>query len=217
MRNVARLQKPKTLSQNATRWKRKLIKKINECGKINKKVPSAYYDNYHQDDVLDTLKRMYKGLCCYCESRIEPVSFPNIEHLKPKTIFPKYTFDWDNLHLACGKCNTYKGNKYDNKHPILDPVKDNPISNHLYYECYYVMPRPDSKRGQTTIDHTQLNRNDLFDIRQKIFFYAWEVIEKIRNNPSDAGNPERIKRLKEMCTGEHGSLIENMMKVCSIP
>lgn len=216
MKNVKRLQKPEILRNHAAKWKKELMNKIRECRKNNRKVPNSYYNKYNQDDVLDTLKRMYTGLCCYCESRIEPVSFPNIEHLKPKQIFPEYAFEWDNLHLACEKCNTYKKNKYDNKHPILDPVNDKPISKHLYYETYRIMPRPDSKRGQTTIAHTQLNRDDLFDIRKKIFFNAWEVIEKIRKNPNDAGNQERIRRLQEMCTGEHGSLIGNMMEVCSI-
>ena len=39
--------------------------------------------------------------CMYCED-----SFADeIEHRRPKNLYPQQTFDWDNMLYSCGPCN----------------------------------------------------------------------------------------------------------------
>lgn len=46
--------------------------------------------------------------CMFCED-----SHSNeIEHFKPKSIYPEHTFDWGNFLYACGICNGGKSNKF---------------------------------------------------------------------------------------------------------
>lgn len=42
--------------------------------------------------------------CCYCEDSVGAT----VEHVRPRSLYPDLTFDWFNLLLACGACNTIK-------------------------------------------------------------------------------------------------------------
>jgi uncharacterized protein (TIGR02646 family) len=46
--------------------------------------------------------------CCYCESSIGA----EVEHVRPKSLYPELTFDWLNLLLVCGSCNTVKNDGF---------------------------------------------------------------------------------------------------------
>ncbi|MGG6362233.1 HNH endonuclease [Peribacillus frigoritolerans] len=78
--------------------------------------------------VKKDLKKMFFGKCAYCESKIDHNQNTQIEHYRPKGYVegepknsPGYYWlaaDWDNLILACEKCNG-KGNK-GNHFPLKD-------------------------------------------------------------------------------------------------
>jgi len=205
MRNVDRPAQPDSLRRNAANWKRELVKQVGRFRGDSSRVPESFFKHYKKDDVLQTLKSMYNSCCCYCEGFISDVSFDRIEHLKPKRKFPRYTFDWNNLHLICEKCNIFKSDQYDAKNPILDPVIDKPISQHLTYHFYMVKPL--SRRGKTTVSHPRLNRPELKTARGKIFWETLRIIEAINVNPDDPANDEFINDLDEKSDGEYGSLM----------
>lgn len=46
--------------------------------------------------------------CCYCEDSVAD----EVEHIKPKSLYPELTFTWENYLYACGQCNGSKNNKY---------------------------------------------------------------------------------------------------------
>lgn len=140
MKNVHRPPIPNSLREDSEKWTKDLMTAIANYKKTGKKIPDTVKNRYKQNDVLEALKQMYGDAygayyCCYCESPIEPVSFPHIEHRKPKymDLFPNEAFNWDNLHLACETCNVNKGTKWDAKNEILDAVNDVPIEEHLGY------------------------------------------------------------------------------------
>lgn len=55
------------------------------------------------DEVFRQLVVMCPGTqrCCYCED----AQGTDIEHFKPKTLYPELTFAWTNYLLACSSCN----------------------------------------------------------------------------------------------------------------
>ena len=126
-------------------------------------------NKYRHPQVQEALKVMFHGKCGYCESRIEHMSDPHIEHYRPKSRFPELTFDWNNLLLACGKCNSiqYKGDKFPEANvwgPIVNPCIDNP-DDHFSF-VYDVQARlanvvATTGRGKTTEELIGLNRSDL--------------------------------------------------------
>jgi len=209
MRNVKRSRKPASLQDNAREWTETLLREVRKAKRTEAKVPPTYYEKYKQEDVRSSLENMYRNLCCYCECRVKPAAFPNIEHRKPKDLFPESTFDWRNLHLACQQCNTFKSNKWNSRNPILDAV-DAPVSKHLTYKEYYCHWQ--TQRGRTTIDHAQLNRNDLLNARKEIVVKAFKLVDAYREIDRDSPEVDVIKaKVREFAVGEYGSFFEYVM------
>lgn len=59
-------------------------------------------------ETVEKLQEMYKGCCAYCEGEYVGTSYPQIDHFKPKHLYPNLTFDYDNMNLSCEKCNIRK-------------------------------------------------------------------------------------------------------------
>lgn len=209
MRNVKRVDIPVSLKRNKGRWLKALLKKMEECSRTREKVPDSFFDKYKKDDVKDALKSMYKELCCYCESSIGVVEFGHIEHRKPKRKYPKYTFDWENLHLSCTACNEKKWNQYDETNPILDAAAKEKITKHLTYKCDdgEVWVNYKTPRGWTTIRHADLNREKLKINRSKVLLKVFQMIKDIKKKPNAAGVEITKQRLRAMCKGEYGSVV----------
>ena len=62
------------------------------------------------DVVRSTLEGMCFGVqrCGYCEDSVGN----EIEHIRPRSLYPKRTFVWENYLLACGGCNRAKGDNF---------------------------------------------------------------------------------------------------------
>lgn len=208
MRNVTRLPQPRSLRNSGSRWKRQLLEKITISKKNRRTVPAKYYDRYKQEDVRAALAEMYSQRCCYCEASLGIVDFPHIEHRKPKRRYPESAFSWANLHLACTKCNIAKGDRYIKKKPILDAVKDVPISAHLTYQLgESVWRNPISPRGETTVVHAGLNREELRNARVQVLLLALELINQIKNNRNHPGATVARQRLEALTQQDYGSLM----------
>ena len=176
-------------------------------------MPASYYAKYRTLDVKQALERIYDGLCCYCESPVGTVDYPHIEHRKPKNKFPEGTYDWNNLHIACQKCNVAKGEKFDNNYPILDAVEDVPIANHIAYDIVEtgVWRIPITCRGNITIEHTELNREPLRTTRVRVLRRVLGIIQQIKKSPGSPAVNTVISQLREMTRGEYGSLVKYAM------
>ena len=215
MRNVTRLPMPKSLAANATHWRSTLLQWVRE--NPTSRVPDALVKHYAQNDVREALRKMYRDLCCYCEGRIKDVSHDHIEHRQPKSEFRDRVFDWDNLHLACPKCNVKKGDKWCKTAPILDAVMDRPIENHLTYKCgdTGVLRWPKSLRGATTVKHADLNRDGwdgLPGTRGKIYLAARDVIMTLKKKPGAPESEVVRHELEEKKKTQYGSVIAFALK-----
>lgn len=171
MRKVNRLPQPESLKNYSGQWTKELMDEIKKQGSYAK-VDESFKNKYRQQDVKETLEKMYRRHCCYCEAVVGTSSYGRIEHLKPKSLPPFYqfAFEWDNLHWCCEICNTsYKKANWDFQYPILDPSQDD-IPKHLSLNLATgeYEPRNNSKRAQTTIKHTGINRETLVKARRKI-------------------------------------------------
>ena len=82
------------------------------------KEKSKAADKFNTLEVVDALEETFHGKCYICEEKIS--NLPQVEHLQPHNGCRELKFDWNNLFLACGRCNHIKGNRYT---PILDCTK----------------------------------------------------------------------------------------------
>ncbi|WP_400263122.1 HNH endonuclease [Sphingobacterium sp. SG20118] len=65
-----------------------------------------------KSNIISHLRLQQSNLCCYCKY---PLGFDikqvDIEHIVPKSQYPKFSFHCKNLALSCPACNTKKSTK----------------------------------------------------------------------------------------------------------
>ncbi len=191
MIKVNRTPKPAILEQNATTWTANYLdakKKFEQNpSPENKKLVETAEKKYNHETVKSALIEMFNGKCAYCESHIIHIDYGDIEHFRPKSKFPVFCFDWDNLLLSCSICNgvSNKSNKFPLESEggfLINPVIENP-NDFFRFEfdentkLFLLFPK--DERAKTTINTIGLNREKLANIRTKELISIVELISKI--------------------------------------
>jgi uncharacterized protein (TIGR02646 family) len=191
MIKVNRTLKPAILEQNATSWTANYLNAKKEFKQNpspeNKKLVETTEKKYNHETVKTALIEMFNGKCAFCESHIIHINYGDIEHFRPKSKFPEFCFEWDNLLLSCSICNgkSNKGNKFPLESEggfIVNPVEENP-NDFFRFEfdentkLFLLFPK--DERAKTTIDTIGLNREKLANIRTKELISIVELISKI--------------------------------------
>lgn len=81
--------------------------------------------SYTESDVITQLKSDFHNKCYICG--LKGLQDPQVEHLRPHKDgqYKDLKFDWENLFLSCGHCNSVKNQeKYENN--IIDCCKEDP-------------------------------------------------------------------------------------------
>ena len=156
-----------------------------------------YSDNAAFQVVRNRLAVMCSGArrCGYCEDSVGD----EIEHIKPKDLYPERTFVWKNYLLACGQCNRGKSSRFSvigsgglvdvtrrGGAPVLRPPEGLPaliipreVEPFAFLDLEIVdtfrfLPREDlqeidEERAVYTIDVLKLNRDVLLDARREAY------------------------------------------------
>lgn len=161
---------------------------------------SKFDARYKMPDIKTQLNEKYEGKCAYCETPVEQMV---VEHYRPKRGgYYWLAYSWDNLLLACPKCNEFKGDRFpiSGTKILYDSKRDTMESIHELGVYYDLLERPlvinpervlpleiDSiwfdKDGQIysknvrmhqTIETCKLHRKQLCERRQKI----WDDLRK---------------------------------------
>lgn len=103
------------------------------------KRPKADPNHYAHEQVKTALIEMFGSKCAYCESEVRAVSWQHVEHYRPQSRYPALSYKWENLLLACGRCNQkpYKADKFP-----IEPAGNTPKENRK---------RPESRTGADEI------------------------------------------------------------------
>jgi len=83
--------------------------------------PITEEKHYRNNPNFKALVEDCYGKCYICEN--DKSTTLNVEHRIPHRGDDSLKYDWQNLFLSCGHCNSIKGDKFDN---ILDPTKCDP-------------------------------------------------------------------------------------------
>ena len=153
------------------------------------------------ETVKSTLTSMCVGSkrCNYCEDS----AADEVEHVKPKDLYPENTFSWGNYLYACGPCNGPKNNFFaviDNYNQVLelargknDPVlrpqtgidafinprnEDPLLFMVLELSTMYFVPFPgigivEQRKAEYTIDKLRLNTRDYLVAARKEAYEAY--------------------------------------------
>ena len=92
-----------------------------------------------KDNIRDHLRPEQGNKCCYCKRELGyDIKDVDIEHIIPKSKYPKFTFEPKNLALSCPGCNTIKGDDEVLKKKIVFYPKHskNTLIIHAHYDEY---------------------------------------------------------------------------------
>jgi len=186
---------PPVLATNAVRWTAEYAALL--AGDTT--VPEAARRRYAHQEVRAELRIETRGKCAYCESRIEHVAFAHIEHILPKATCPELVCTWVNLTLACGRCNTAKGEYYSQDCPLLNPYEDD-VNEHLLFAGPLVMHQT-VDRGMVTVFRLQLNRAELMARRKEAIEAAQRILDLLRQAPPGPATDALEASLDELIDG----------------
>jgi uncharacterized protein (TIGR02646 family) len=97
--------KPQVLKDNAATWGKTLVDKKAR----GEKPTDPDKARYRHPDIKVALIAETHGKCAYCESKLLHIAYGDIEHITPKSVKIELSVEWQNLTLACDRCNTNKG------------------------------------------------------------------------------------------------------------
>lgn len=125
-------------------------------------IPSTLKGAYNFKELREAVTKETAGKCAYCEDTLLATVSGDIEHILPKAHFRQHMFDYQNLTLACPKCNNSKSQFYDPSYGLINPFTTDP-EKHLVAAGPLVMALTDL--GETTKEVLDLNRPALITER----------------------------------------------------
>jgi uncharacterized protein (TIGR02646 family) len=133
--------------------------------------------NYRLAVNKDALKKASFGKCMYCEAYVLSTHFGDVEHIKPKAIYPELEFEWNNLGFCCAICNNNKRDRFAKDLPYINPYEEDP-NDFILASGPIILPRKGNERADITILHLELNRLPLISKRQELI----QRIQGVINN-----------------------------------
>lgn len=175
---------PQVLIKNKEQWTEELLEHLSS----GSNPPPNIFQRYRHSDIKQAVKEDSYEKCIYCESKVTPTYYGDIEHLKPKKKYPKLTFEWSNLGFVCRICNNNKLDKYDEELPYINPYQENP-SDFLKALGAFIYHKANNRRGEITEKDLDLNRMQLIEARKERIDQIRNLIDKytIEQNPSLKG------------------------------
>ena len=139
---------------------------------------------YAHPEIRQALELETNSKCAYCEGRIRDVAYTHIEHKLPKRKHPNLVCTWENLTIACPRCNTNKGDYDIPECPLLDPYVDG-VEAEVAFFGPLALPRGGARAG-ATITRIKLNRMDLLFARGEAITSLdrlLDLVERARDEP----------------------------------
>ena len=145
---------------------------------------------YAHPAIRSALEAETRSKCAYCEARINDVAYTHIEHKLPKSKHPEMVCTWENLTIACPKCNGNKHDYDDPECPLLDAYVDD-VEDAVAFGGPLALPRGGA-RARATITRLELNRKDLLFARGETLWRLGSLLDLVERATSE---PELVRSL----------------------
>ena len=199
---------PQVLTDNKSTWLKNLKNAITAHGsykKIPEKDKQKLISFYRNDQVREALVRSSSGKCAFCECIPSEGGNIEIEHFKPKSIYPDLTFEWLNFLPSCRKCNGSKDSHDTGVEPIINPYDTDPASAFYFDDIEIRAAETDSKSvAENTIEVCGLNTVRLWKPRAEILVSLRifsrsinEAMDEIELADTERKKSNRVKKLRE--------------------
>ncbi|MCI8362163.1 MAG: hypothetical protein HFJ41_03380 [Clostridia bacterium] len=186
MIKLVKSSEPSILTNNKKKWTDEYLDALNR----KRPLTTTIQYRYRHKQIKEALLAETNEKCAYCECKIKHISYGDVEHILPKSIYPELYVEWSNLTLSCEICNRSGKHDYNNKaDPLLNPYIDEP-SQHLLALGPMLMNYKGSRKGFITIKILDLNRIDLFEKRRECLERISVLVNTYHNE-----NNSKIKEL----------------------
>lgn len=174
--------------------------------------------------VVTTLQAMMgpRQRCMYCLDS----HGADLEHFRPKAVYPKRMYHWPNLLLCCTECGRFKGNKFPvfgRQVLLIDPTREDPWK-HLDFDpaTGNISARFDlrlndwSAKGTATVDILKLDQREALSVGYlKTLRHLCDIVQRALSGAAVAA-PALILELQNAddhgllawCFGDRGSTIQ---------
>lgn len=162
---------PSVLKENASKWTKELEDNIDKYGgyeKIPQDVKNSMWIHYRDKDVKKILFEASFQKCAFCETKPGESGNIEVEHFKPKSLYPSLAFEWNNLLPVCRKCNDSKSNHDTGKEPIVNPSEEDPEKKFTYNFLNIEPLNEGDIVAERTIEICDLNSERLYEVRAKL-------------------------------------------------
>lgn len=190
MIKLERGDKPDILKDSQDSWQDALNLAIAAHGTytdIPKTEKEALVSHYRNDLIKEKLFESSNLKCAFCECKPGEGGNIEVEHFKPKSIYPLLTFEWTNFLPCCRKCNLSKSNHDTGMSPIINPYDTDP-DLFLYYEDIRIKPKDQNLLAKNTITVCGLNSVRLMRPRGDILASLHDFAEAIESAVEDFNN-----------------------------
>lgn len=196
MIKLRKVEEPPILRDNAADW----LKTIQDKLAVGEVPTEAEKGRYRHPEIKAALVNETYGKCAYCESKLLHVAFGDVEHISPKSHKLEDTFRWNNLTLACDRCNTNKGSAVD----LVDPYDDDPDALFRFLGPM-VYARPENAKAVISCKRLRLNRAELVEMRSR----RLEAISNLLVLINEASDPQlRSALIDDLAENEVGDNTE---------
>ncbi|EZP64242.1 HNH endonuclease [Pseudomonas sp. RIT357] len=208
MIKLARSPEPQYLKDNKNEFWVSLEDAINKYGSY-KLIPKLEKEKlvgfYRHPEVKVPLVKSSNGKCAFCECIPSEGGNVEVEHYRPKSLYPELTFEWGNLLPACHRCN---GDKFDHDtgvEPIVNPFDCDP-KDYFYFDGLNIkgLQGVGNEIAERTIEVCGLNSLRLWEPRSKIYVSLHDFEASLFtaiNNYNEAVTPvkkrNRLKSIRE--------------------
>lgn len=184
--------------------------------------------NTERNPAFRLIRRQLRRMCAsphrcgWCEDS----EAGEIDHIRPQSLFPEYTFVWENYLGACGVCNNRKGNRFAILGPnglvkisrqrdepvvkppagpsaLIDPRVEDPLTllelearRTFRLQPRYGLPLQGRNRATFTAALLDLNREALVSARRCVFADNRELLANYRDLRESGRDAARLERLK---------------------
>lgn len=191
---------PAVLTHSSDKWLEELQLAIAED---NKKAIAYKRSRYNHADIKSTVIAETHGKCAYCEGKVLAVAHGDIEHIFPKSLDLKKTFEWQNLGFACQICNQNKSDRDPIQYNIIDPYAVDPEPYISFYGS--MINGNDTAEGLNTINYLDLKRSDLVERRNSVLS---NLIKSINAMKKARSKDEKDALIADFETNEIGQHLE---------
>ncbi len=181
-------------------WPRKLKEKFDTFIPQNEREATSSWSSFKgKDELSSNLKCIQKGLCAYCEIKLDNLSIGHhLEHIKPKSKFLDRTFDYTNIVLSCFSsenvqskdpslsCGHHKLSAFD-ENLFISPTQLD-CNDFFEYDLFgEIYPKEglsiqDKKKAEYTIELLNLKSYRLLRKRNAIIEETFKIVKELEND-----------------------------------